>query len=96
MSGGSRGYISFKIKEELCGRMYDPELNDLMEDIKELAHAVEWMDDGDSSRDTYFGKVRCFKQKWFEMSRQDRLKDYIDKKLEDTRQELYRMVGENE
>ena len=31
MSGGSRDYICYKIENELCGQMYDDELNDLMD-----------------------------------------------------------------
>ena len=96
MSGGSRNYICFRIEEELCGRMYDAELNDLMEDIKELAHDVEWYDSGDTGANTYFNQVRCFKQKWFGMSRGERLKDYIDKRLDDIRKELYRLIGESD
>lgn len=96
MSGGSRDYIYCRIDDELCGRMYDAELNDLMEDIKELAHDVEWYDSSDIGADTYFAKVRCFKQKWFGMSRGERLKDYIDKRLDDIRKELYRLIGERD
>ena len=38
MSGGSHNYICWKIEEELVGRMHDAELDDLMNDIAELAH----------------------------------------------------------
>lgn len=93
MSGGSHNYVCFKIEEELCGRMWDPELDDLMQDIANLAHDLEWYESGDYGRDDYFKSVKAFKEKWFEGDRKTRLKGYIDEKLEQTREELYSMIG---
>ena len=94
MSGGSRNYVCFKIDDDLCGKMYDAELNDLMEDISKLAHDVEWYDSGDTGIEDYRKSVAEFKEKWFRGNRQERLKGYIDKELEETRKRLYSLIGE--
>lgn len=94
MSGGSLNYISYKIEEELVGRMEDAELNDLMKDVAELAHALEWYLSYDTSESTYRDKVNEFKRKWFKSNREERLKGYIDEVLDKTRKELYEMIGE--
>lgn len=93
MSGGSCNYICFKIEEELCGRMKDAELNDLMKDIADLAHALEWYLSADTSESTYREKVQEFKEKWFESNREERLKGYIDESLDKLRKEMYDLIG---
>ena len=95
MSGGSRDYICYKIENELCGRMYDDELNDLMEDVSKLAHDVEWLDSADIGSDDYMKTVAEFKQKWFKGDRQTRLKSYIDRQIENIRKKMYALIGED-
>lgn len=60
MSGGSHGYIYYEIESQLCGAMHDRELNDLMKDIAELAHDLEWVEkrldvtiQGNTEQDVY-------------------------------------------
>lgn len=77
MSGGSHEYICFRIDEYLCGQMEDAELNDLMEDISELAHDLEWYHSGDIGQDDYLKTVNKFKAKWFGNNRNKRLAKYI-------------------
>lgn len=96
MSGGSRDYVCYRIEDDLAGKMYDAELDDLMSDIADLAHDVEWYDSGDTCEDTYRKSVVKFKKKWFGSDRNARLKSYIDTKLDETKQELYRMIGVSE
>lgn len=93
MSGGSHDYLCYRIEEEFAGKMHDLELDDLMKDIATLTHDVEWYDSGDYGDETYFECVRKFKKKWFDISRQERLKGYIDDKLEVTKKELYTLIG---
>ena len=94
MSGGSHNYVCYKIEEYLVGNMYDKELDDLMKDIVELAHDLEWMDSGDSS--VYPETVKKFKKKWFKSNRTERLKGYIDETISDTKKQLYAMIGETD
>lgn len=93
MSGGSHDYICYRIENELVGSMHDIELDDLMKDIAELAHDVEWYDSGDYGYETYEECVKKFKDKWFKTSREERLKGYIDTAINDLREELHRMIG---
>ena len=93
MSGGSHNYICWKIEEELVGRMHDAELNDLIADIAEIAHSLEWAESGDTSIEDYQQDVIKFKQKWFKSSRNERLIGYIEEKIKDTRKELIMLVG---
>ena len=92
MSGGSHNYIYYKIEEELCGNMHDAELNDLMSDIVELVHDLEWYDSGDYSEKEYKDCVDKFKAKWFKGDRTERLKGYIDKAIDDVRKEMYKLL----
>lgn len=92
MSGGSHGYICYRIEDELVGAMHDKELNDLMKDIAELAHDVEWYDSGDYGDETYKECVKKFKRKWFKQSREERLKGYINTAIEELKQELIELV----
>ena len=63
MSGGSHGHIYNQIQDELCGQMYDIELNDLMEDIAKLAHDLEWYDSSDISKESYEKNSRRVQEK---------------------------------
>ena len=91
MSGGSRNYTCFAIDENLVGKMYDAELDDLMADISKLAHEVEWWDSGDTNEEQYRKAVKKFKKKWFGTDRNERLKGYIDEKLAELKSDMYKM-----
>lgn len=94
MSGGSHDYICFKINDELCGQMEDPELNDLIADIAELAHDLEWYHSGDTCEETYLKSVAKFKKKWFKTSRNKRLIKYITEEKELYIRTITRLLGE--
>lgn len=93
MSGGSRNYIFSAIADNLVGRMYDAELDDLMADISALAYEVEWWDSGDTDEERYREVVKKFKKKWFGADRNERLKGYIDEKLAELKSDMYTMIG---
>lgn len=93
MSGGSMNYICYTIENELCGQMHDEELNDLMNDVAKLAHDLEWWISSDISKEGYLETVSKFKKKWFESDRDERLKVYVDAKVEQLREELYTLIG---
>lgn len=96
MSGGSHNYICYRIEEELCGQMEDKELNDLIADIVQLAHDLEWYHSSDTSREDYIKSVQAFKEKWFKQSRTQRLRNYVDKAVEELKEELITMIGETD
>ena len=93
MSGGSHNYICYRIEEELVGSMEDRELDDLMQDVANLAHDLEWYHSSDTCEETYRKAVAAFKKKWFGSSRDDRLRVYVDDAVDALRAELRSMIG---
>ena len=94
MSGGSYNYIASTLSEECSGAMYDAEMNDMIEDLVEVLHDLEWWQSGDSGEKNYRETLAKFKKKWFQGDREERLKGYIDKQVGIVRNELYKMIGE--
>ncbi len=83
------------IKEEEClGRMHDAEMNDLITDLCDVLHDLEWWQSGDSSEECYRDTLAKFKAKWFKGDRQERLKGYIDEQISIMRSQLYALIGE--
>lgn len=81
MSGGSYNYIYSRLLEECENRMYDAEMNDLINDLCEVLRDLEWWQSCDSSEEKYRATVEKFKAKWFKEDR-TRLKGYIDETIE--------------
>ena len=94
MSGGSYNYIYNRLSEECENRMYDAEMNDLIKDLCEVLHYLEWWQSGDTSEGSYRNTLTKFKAKWFKDDRQERLKGYIDKQIGIVRSQLYSLIGE--
>ena len=65
MSGGSYNYIYSKLSCECEGEMRDAEMDDLIKDLCEVLHDLEWWQSGDYSEDQYRETVSEFKKKWF-------------------------------
>ena len=93
-SGGSYSYVYRTLDMECVGRMYDPEMNDLIKDLVPVLHALEWWQSGDTNEEDYREELDEFKKKWFGTSRDNRLKGYIDKSLEEAKDAFYKMIGE--
>lgn len=96
MSGGSYGYIYSRLEEECLGRMYDEEMNDLIRDLCDVLHDLEWWQSSDSSEERYRNTLAKFKAKWFRGDRQERLKGYIDEQISIMRSQLYSLIGESQ
>lgn len=96
MSGGSYNYIYQKLAQECCGRMYDDETNDLIEDLCKVLHDLEWWKSCDMNEEDYRKTLSEFKKKWFHDDRETRLKGYIDKQIGVVKAELYKMIGQTE
>ena len=93
MSGGSYDYICYKLEEECNGRMYDIEMNDMIKDLCNVLHALEWWQSSDTSEETYRKCLSEFKEKWFKGNREERLKGYIDQQTNLVKSELYNLIG---
>ena len=94
MSGGSYSYIYSTLLNECDGAMYDAEMNDMIKDLADVLHDLEWWKSGDSSEDKYRATLAKFKTKWFQGDREDRLKGYIDDQIGIVRAQLYALIGE--
>lgn len=94
MSGGSYSYICYTLQNECEGAMYDIEMNDLIKDLCEVLHDLEWWQSGDSGEEKYRETVKKFKEKWFKETRTKRLKTYIDETINKTKNELYELIGD--
>lgn len=92
-SGGSYDYKFYVIDEYYNGKMFDAELNELINDLVPLLKSVEWWQSGDTSEEMYRKDVVTFKKKWFGTQRNKRLKEIIDIEFETKKKELYKMIG---
>ena len=48
MSGGSYSYIYSTLNNECCGKMYDPEMDDMIKDLCKVLHDLEWWQSADT------------------------------------------------
>lgn len=94
MSGGSYNYIYSKLLTECSGSMYDAEMNDMIKDLADVLHDLEWWQSDDISEKEYRATLLKFKQKWLHGDREERLKGYIDEQISIVRRQLYEMIGE--
>lgn len=95
MSGGSMNYLYSSVREYAVGMMEDAELNELMGDVVELLHDLEWYQSGDYGEEAYRKSVAEFKAKWFGKSktRTERLERLIDERIAQARKECRQMIG---
>lgn len=63
-SGGSYNYLYSLIEYTYVGYMKDKELDEMMEDLCNLLHDLEWCDSADIDDEDYFESVKKFKNKW--------------------------------
>ncbi len=96
MSGGSYNYICYALSNSCEGQMQDIEMDDLIKDLCEVLHDLEWWQSGDISEDGYRETLTKFKAKWFNESREVRLKGYIDEQIGLVREKLYSLIGISE
>ena len=94
MSGGSYNYIYATLKDECGNQMYDAEMNDLINDLCEVLHDLEWWQSCDISEETYRKTLTEFKKKWLQGDRETRIKGYIDEQIGIVRRQLYNLIGE--
>ena len=93
MSSGIMDYVCYKI-EEAADHVDDKEIKDLLTDLAELMHDLEWWDSGDYSEATYTETLSKFKAKWFGDNRNERLREYLNTTIDDMKVEIDRLLGE--
>jgi hypothetical protein len=80
MSGGSYDYTCFRFEEYYTDKMYDIELNEMVVDLYQVLHDLEWWKSMDIGEEQYRETVRVFKDKWFG-KRDLRLRELIQSEL---------------
>ena len=100
MSGGRFDYLDSQLKNAVFGHAREPdnsledmEISDLVWDVFELLHEFDYYKSGDSDREDYVKAKAAFKEKWFGTDTNKRRKSYIDKSVNQLRQELYETFG---
>ena len=64
MSGGSFDYEYNRIEDLYVGEMQDADLDEMMKDLCDLLHDLEWWQSCDYSEEDYRKSAKAFKQKW--------------------------------
>lgn len=71
----------------------DEEISELVLDVFQLIRDFDWYKSGDTCEEKYIEKKSEFKKKWFKSDRKVRLKGYVDDRLKEVKDELYRLMG---
>lgn len=87
MSGGSYNYGYSTVEYTYVGEMKDTELNEMMKDLVQVLHDLEWYVDCDISEETYRETVTKFKSKWFKRRKCD-IEELVNEVFENKKQEL--------
>ncbi len=91
MSGGAFNY-TYNYLYTLAEYTKDLEIKRLLYDLGDLMYEEEWYQSGDTTYEDWDTARKAFKQKWFKDSREDRLKEIIESKLDETKRELIDMM----
>lgn len=98
----SGGYFEYKDRTAVntifdygdCANVFeDQEISELVWDVFQLIRDFDWYKSGDTCEEKYIEKKSAFKKKWFKSDRKVRLKGYVDDKLKEVKDELYRLMG---
>ena len=87
MSGGSYNYGYSTVEYTYLGEMKDTELNEMMKDLVQVLHDLEWYVDCDISEEQYRETVTKFKSKWFKRRKCD-IEALVNEEFEKKKQEL--------
>ena len=92
MSGGSYNYKFYVLEEYYVGKMYDTELDEMLKDLIEVLHDVEWWQSCDISEEDYRETVNKFKKKWFKRDT-FQVKNFIEEQFNNTKQGLLKQFN---
>lgn len=92
MSGGAMDFF-YQELEEAGSDMFDEEMEEMIKDLVEVFHDLEWYRSGDTTGQTYHDTVNKFKQKWFDGSRDERLHRIIDEEIGRVAAHLHMVIG---
>lgn len=92
MSGGSYNNEWLSVESEYCNRMYDSQLNAMMDDLVKVLHDLEWWKSDDISEEDYRETANKFKKKWFNQTKEDYKQIIIDE-FEKKKQQMLKELG---
>lgn len=87
MSGGSYDYKYTVLENYYIGNVFDIELNEMLKDLTEVLHDLEWWQSSDISEKDYRKTVAKFKKKWFKTD-YVMVKKIIEREFENKKQDL--------
>ena len=64
MSGGSFNYEYYRFRDTYSGVTHDALLDQLIEDLADVLHELEWYESADYSYYEYIETLEKFKNKW--------------------------------
>lgn len=97
MSGGAFDYNYYRVAEAGDDfESFDVEICELLHDLADLYHDLEWWQSGDYSKEQFDEAIEDFKDRWFKGSREIRLRGYVDEAIEKLRIDLYNLIGEKD
>lgn len=67
MSGGSLDYVCYKV-DDAARYVKDKEVRELLRDVANLLHDLEWSQCDDISEEDYLESLKNFKEKWINKS----------------------------
>lgn len=95
MSGGYCNHFYYQLEDHANDYIEDDmEMYHLMKDLAKVHYDLEWWKSGDIDEEHYLKTLDDFKNKWFKQSREIRLREYIDEKIDRLKWEIERMIGE--
>jgi hypothetical protein len=87
MSGGSYDYACFRVEEAYENQMFDVELNEMIIDLCQVLHDLEWWQSCDIGEEQYRETVQVFKDKWFG-KRDERLRELVCQEFDKFRESI--------
>jgi len=87
MSGGSYDYTCFRVEEAYENKMFDVELNEMIMDLCQVLHDLEWWQSCDIGEEQYRKTIQVFKDKWFG-KRDLRLRELVNQEFDKFRENI--------
>ena len=91
MSGGSYNYTYQQVYDTYVDAMYDKQLNDMIKDLVEVLHDLEWWQSADIGEEDYRQTVTRFKRKWIQQSKLD-IQKLIEYEFEEKKNDLLKQL----
>lgn len=91
MSGGAMDYICYRF-DEYADMVEDKEISELLRDLGKVLHDEEWYKSADIGKEEYLETLSAFKRKWFNGSREERLRGIINGEIDRFKNRLNEMI----